>query len=94
MSHAPNNTDAPSVELSPDLTGQPRALAPAVGSAVWAMISNHPYYPSIDFFATEEEARTAAANEIKDMHAPDGHHNESSVSVARIVAHAQIKTHY
>lgn len=70
------------------------ALAVPTGSAAWAMISNHPFYPSIYFFATEEEARTAATKEIEEMHEHDGHHDESSVSVARIVSHAQIKTEY
>ena len=35
MSHAPNNSPAPSVEPSSDQQGQPRALALAAGSAFW-----------------------------------------------------------
>ncbi len=34
MSHAPNNSPAPSVEPSPEQQGQPRALARATGSAL------------------------------------------------------------
>lgn len=39
MSHAPNNSNAPSVEPSPEQQGQPRALALATGSPVRVQLS-------------------------------------------------------
>ena len=75
------------------MTPQFPTLAQPQETVRWAMISDHPYYPSIEYFATEQEARLAADQEIQDMHFNEGHH-ESSVSVACIISQAPIRTGY
>jgi hypothetical protein len=61
---------------------------------MWAMVSDHAYYPSISFFPSEDAATAAAGKEIAYMHAPDGDLVENSVSVVRVVGRALIKTKY
>lgn len=60
----------------------------------WAMVSNHPFYPSIEFFKTEAEAIKAANEEIEDMHSENGRHEECSVIVLKVEHFASIRTDY
>jgi hypothetical protein len=69
----------------------PKPLEPAVDS--WLMISDHPYYPSVETCATEAEAMEAARKECEDMHNDDGTH-PGLVYVAHVTAVASIRTHY
>lgn len=69
-------------------------LKPPHQALVWAVVSNHPYYPNIEFFATEDEAIVHAKNEIKALHDEEGPHDESSVSVLKVQSIASIKTCY
>lgn len=89
--------DTPTTSTDPETVANNEplgSLAAADGSTLWAMLSNHPYYPSIEYFATEAEALVAAREEIKDMHREGAHHDDSTVSVARVTAHARIHTDY
>ena len=71
----------------------PKLTAPQSG-AEWAVVSNHPFYPRIYFFASESKAVAYAEQEISDMHDPTGVYDESSVSVVRVASIAQITTVY
>lgn len=68
--------------------------APAIDE-LWAMISKHPFYPRIELFSTEVEAVDAAKAEISDMHNTEEElHDDSYVSVARVMLKANINTVY
>lgn len=60
---------------------------------MWVMVSDHPYYPSVKYFKTEEGASDAANKEIENMAEPDGS-KYSKVIVAKIEQLTKIKTHY
>lgn len=59
----------------------------------WAMVSNHPYYPSVQLFETEEQAWAAGQAEYKDMHAEDGR-CEGYILIAKISSKLDMTTHY
>jgi hypothetical protein len=51
---------------------------------MYAVISDHPYYPSIEYFPTMEGAKEAYEKEIKDMESKDGRH-DLKVSIVEII---------
>lgn len=59
----------------------------------FVMVSNHPYYPSVQYFATKAEAESEAEKERETMHEPSGDKN-SQVFVAEVVTMHEIKTSY
>ena len=59
---------------------------------VFAMISKHPYHPTIELFDSESEATNAAKQEISHMEDETGWIDDAYVAVAKILWKKNIRT--
>ena len=59
----------------------------------WAGTIDRPYYPSIEYFTSKDDADRHAEKVLKEQNEDDGSY-ASTVCVVEIVSGREIKTHY
>lgn len=69
-----------------------KKLVPPDDAHLWLVATNQPFYPSVKFFASQEEAVAFANKEIEFAHDDNGVYDDSSVTIAAVVEYAPIKT--
>ena len=60
---------------------------------MWILAISRPYYPSVEEFATEDEAKQAMDSFLAEDHSDDGKH-KAVAFVAEVTSRQVARTHY